>query len=211
MAWILFKDSTNASFVKFDMEPPCRALSPSLEYLDERGLRHLYGRMTWSGADIEDRFWPKRARLTTARKTLPDWTGFCSFWGFSQAFRDCVETFEPGKHEFRPVEIVNKDGSRFPRDYFAVNIRQTVTRAIDWERTHLPSREDRGQRILEGLGTLRLGRDIVMKSAVIVGLHLWIPEEAPRGAHIAVSDQLFDLLNARKLLKTVSYCKVIEA
>ena len=71
MAWFIDTDGTHFSFVKFDMEPTCREISPPLQYFQDHEMMHLYGKIWWSAVDIEDRFWPQKARLTTDRKILP--------------------------------------------------------------------------------------------------------------------------------------------
>lgn len=210
MAWLLEQDGSQFSFTKFEMEPTCRELSPPIEYFKENDLMHLYGRLWWSAVDIEDRFWPKRARMMTARKALPHWVGFCSMWGVSEDFRECVEELEPGVHEYREVEVVRKDGSPFDKRYYAINLRQMVKDAIDWERTTARAVEARGIRILEQPKSEMSGRVISIRKTPIAGLHLWIPQETYRGTCWGMSDALHDLLVKRKLLRGIHSFPVLE-
>lgn len=210
MAWLLQKDGTNFSFVKFDMEPSCKELSPSVEYFQENDLMHLYGRLWWSAVDVDDRFWPKRARLTTERKVLPHRVGFCSFWGVSEDLRECVEELEPGLHEFRPVEVLRKDGSPFDKKYYALNIRRMVCDAIDWENTTAQSEEAFGIRIVRSPKTLLSDKTITMKRSAIGDQHLWIPQETSPGSCWGVSDALHDLLVKRKLLRGIHTFQAVE-
>lgn len=201
MAWLLEHDSSQFSFTKFEMEPSCRELSPPLEYFKEKDLMHLYGRLWWSAVDIEDRFWPKRARLMTERKGLPHWLGFCSLWGVSEDFRECIEELEPDVHEYREVEVSRKDGSAFDKRYYAINVRQMLGNVIDWERTTAGSEESGGVLLLRSPKTQLSDRIVTVKKSAIDGHHLWIPKETYRGTCWGVSDMLHEMLVKRKLLK----------
>jgi hypothetical protein len=206
----LEKDGSQFSFTKFEMEPSCEELSPPLEYFKENDLMQLYGRLWWSAVDIEDRFWPKRARIMTDRKALPHWVGFCSMWGVSEDFRECVEELEPGVHEFREVEISRRDGSAFDERYYAINVRHMVKNAIDWDRTTAVSQEARGIRIVRDPRSQLSGRIIAIRAPTIAGLHLWIPQETSSGTCWGVSDMLHDMLVKRKLLKGIHSFQAIE-
>lgn len=210
MAWFIDKDGSNFSFVKFDMEPRCSDLSPSLEYYQEHDLMHIYGRIWWSAVDIEDRFWPRKARLTTDRKIVPHWVGFCSFWGVSEDVRECVEGLEPGVHEFREVEVLRNDGFPFDKQYYAINVRTIVCDAIDWERTTAPTREIRGIRAVRNPNTFMRTHTVAMRKRAIEKRHLWIPQEASPGACYCVSDALHELMAERKLLRGIHSFRVSE-
>lgn len=210
MAWLLEKDGSQFSFTKFEMEPSCRELSPPHDYYHENKLLHLYGRLWWLAVDIDDRFWPRRARLMTERKALPHWVGFCSMWGVSEDFRESVEELEPGVHEFREVEILRKDGSAFDKRFYATNLRTMVKDAIDWNRTTARSGEEFGIRILVQPQSEMSGRVIAIRKAQIDGLHLWIPQETSAGTCWGVSDELHEVLVKRKLLKGIHSFQVAE-
>lgn len=210
MAWLIDTDSTNFSFVKFDMEPTCRELSPPLEYYQEHDLMHLYGKIWWSAVDIEDRFWPRRARLTTERKLLPHLVGFCSFWGVSEDFRECVEDLEPGVHEFREVEVLRKDGSAFDKRFYAINVRTMMCDVIDWERTTARSSEARGIRVVRNPNTFMSTQTVAMRKRAIEDHHFWIPQEAFPGACYGISDALHELLTERKLLRGIHSFPITE-
>ena len=203
MAWLLEPDGSQFSYTKFDMEPSCRELEPPIEYYHENNVLHLYGRLMWSAIDIDDRFWPRRARLMTERKALPHWVGFCSLWGVSEDFRGCIEEIEPGVHEFREVEILRKDRSAFDKRYYAMNVRQIVKDAIDWDQTTARSIEAHGIRRLTQPKSELSGRVIAIAKASIAGLHLWIPQETFPGTCLGVSEALHDMLVKRKLLKGI--------
>ncbi|MAF63850.1 hypothetical protein GR702_19275 [Novosphingobium sp. FGD1] len=209
MAWLLERENTTVATVKFDMEPSCSEIMIPYELLEQRGLAHVSARPTRAAIDIDDQFWPKRARLKTPRKSLPDWVGFCSFWGVSQPFRDCIDGLEPGLHEFRAVEVLRSDGAPFEVSYYAINVRRAISDAVDWQKTDVPSKEYKHGRKMLGLKTLAETRNIVMKRSAIGGSHLWVPDELITSA-IAVSNELYTLLGQRKLLTGVACFRVIE-
>lgn len=210
MAWLLQRDSSHWSVVKFDMDPPCKSLMIPREHLNARGLAHFSGRATRAAIDIDDGYWPCRATLKTPRNSLPDWLGFCSFWGVSQSFRECIEAFEPDVHEFRPVEVLRQDGSHFEQAYYALNVRRVVYDAVDWNRTDVPSRESRGQRFMLGLQSLAERKSIVMRASALQGHHLWLAEEVIMATAMGVSDVLYEAMQTRKLLKGIASFRVAE-
>lgn len=210
MAWLLEQDGSQFSYTKFDMQPSCRELEPPFDYFRENDLMSLNGRLWWSAVHIDDRFWPKRARLMTERKALPHWVGFCSLWGVSEDFRECVEELEPDVHVFREVEIVRKDGTPFDKRFYATNLLTMVKDAVDWERTTAVSNEERGVRIVRDPKTQLSGRVIALRAPTIAGLHLWIPHETSSGTCWGVSDELHEMLVRRKLLKGIHSFQVSE-
>lgn len=210
MAWFIDTDGTHFSFVKFDMEPTCREISPPLQYFQDHEMMHLYGKIWWSAVDIEDRFWPQKARLTTDRKILPHLVGFCSFWGVSEDFRDCVESLEPGIHEFREVKVLRKDGSDFDKRFYALNVRTMVNEAIVWEQTTARSSEARGIRVVRNPNTFMRTQTVAMRKRSVEDHHFWIPQEAFPGACYCVSDMLHEMLRERKLLRGIHSFPVLE-
>jgi hypothetical protein len=119
----------------------------------------------------------------------------------SEDLRECIEELEPGVHEFREVEVLRKDGSAFDKRYYAMNVRQIVKDAVDWDRTTARSTEAHGVRILMQPKSELSGRVIAITKAPIAGLHFWIPQETFSGTCFGVSDALHGMLVKRKLLK----------
>lgn len=202
MVWILEQENTTVAIVDLEVDPPCPELSPPLEYFKENNLMQAYGRWTRSGIDIEDRFWPRRATLKSDRKTIPGLIGICSFWAVSERFKDCVESLEPGLHDFRNVEIYAKDQSIFHEEYYALNIKSIRSGAVIWDETEVPFKELGGHRRLHGLLVHGGKRRITMRSEDVSGLHLWVSQDTMSGS-IAVSDQLYLELSELKLLAGV--------
>lgn len=198
MPWFLEIDTTTVAVVKLDVNPPCPQLSPPLEYYKENDIMYAYGKWTRYGIDIADKYWPISAKIKTARKDIPDLTGICSFWSVSQKFLDCVESLEPGTHEFRKVDIYRKDGSPYGENYYAMNIRSIVNDAIAWDQTTVPYKEISGKKFLRGLLN-KSAYHVTMIRSKLDKRHLWISHEVILGG-IVVSDELYSLLFADKLL-----------
>ncbi len=121
MAWVVRQDVTPFATVHFDMSPPCSELRPPADYLLKQGKP--YEDYATVGVDIDDCYWPRQARMKSTRTRLPNIVSFCSFYGFSQAWVDALEALEPGVHEFRQIELVNKDGTPRGESYYAANLR----------------------------------------------------------------------------------------
>jgi hypothetical protein len=196
MAWVLAESGAQFMAVHFEMAPACRELRPSYSYFEERGLSTTDIALT--GLPVEDRYWPKAARLKTARGALPHWVGFCSFPGYSQAWVDEIEALEPRRHEFRRVQLLGKDGS--PRDevYYAANIRTILNNVVDFEKTtarvnHFPA----GPKVA-GLAECDSGK-VVLRADRIRPYHHWYCGDLSNHARM-VSNELYERLASRKLL-----------
>ncbi|WP_162806736.1 imm11 family protein [Sphingosinicella terrae] len=206
MAWLLKQGVTTGAAVHFDVDPPCAELVPSEDYYRKNGIP--YGALTTSAVPIEDRFWPKRAQLKTDRKNLPHLVSFCSFWGLSDAFRSCVCELEPGVHEFRKVEVLDKQGAHFPIRYFAVNIMNTVKGAILWDETSAQSKLFGGDRKLLSLRDTDSGK-VAIDRGIIENFHLWVSHDIILG-QMMVSNELYSVLHRKNILSHVRKFEIVE-
>lgn len=203
MAWLLRRQAEGWGIVHFDMTPSCGDLDPPQDYWKEHGL--FPGPLTFQAVEIEDRFWPRSARIKSPRTAIPHVPAFCSFFGASQALRDCVESLEPGVHDFRKVEVSLKDGSPLGETYYAMNVRQIVLDAVVWEQTTA-----RATRISTEMKVMSpQWGSVAMARARIAGLHLWTAADIVNGT-MAVSNELYGLLKANKLLCGLDAFQVVE-
>jgi hypothetical protein len=205
MAWTIQQDFTPFSVVYLEVTPTCYELKPQTDYFESRGWPELT--LAKMAVEIEEPFWPKAARLKSARKQLPNLLGFCSFPGFSRALMECVEALEPGVHDFRQVQISDKSGASIPDHFYAVNVRRLISELVDFEKTLAPSREVVGRRILSALSPAYSGK-VVIRADRVDGMHLWRSEEI--GRHLTVSNSLFDLLKSRRLLRGLEAIELKE-
>lgn len=206
MHWFIDIDTTMMAVVKLEVFPPCKSLSPPIEYYKDNDVMHSYGRWTRFGLNIPDRYWPISATIKTGRKNLPDLTMICMFWGVSQSFRDCVESLEPNVHEFRNVDILRNDQSRYEKNFYAMNIKNIVDDAVIWDQTTSLSMEVNGKRRLQAVLGMQNYR-VTMKQSKVDNKHIFVSHDMARGA-IAVSDDLHNLLRDRKLLSGLQSLRI---
>jgi hypothetical protein len=115
---------------------------------------------------------PTKAVLWSTRSRYPNVMPIYGQLGVCDAFRDIVEEFEPGVHEFFPIEICEKpDGPAVVR-YHILNICNRLQSvvfddAVIVRETGLPG--DRAR--VWALGTP--GRKLSFHKAAITGKHLW--------------------------------------
>ena len=152
---------------------------------------------------------------------LPDF-GFGPWGGWqtvSQAFVDIVERLEPGVHQFLPiVETVDTNGYRLQKQYFLMNILQTVD-AVDVEHSSVEVIvEERLLRLKDGQKkhTLRTmsflparPRALTLKRSVIEGKHLWRDENSAV-VSVGFSYPLFEAVGSADL-SPLNYLHAAEA
>ncbi len=150
---------------------------------------------------------PERAFLTSDHKTLPDFVAISGRLGLSPEARALVEEFEPGAHQFFPVEIVRArgrkpihrlDGRVLDVPYF-VFIPQIWLDAVWVERSDVRTSPTRWglESVYPALGR---GGKIVLRRELTEGRHVW-----RGGFHLPgrtfFSDALVRTAEARKLRK----------
>lgn len=69
---------------------------------------------------------------------LPDLDSTLGAYIVSQAFREIVEPFEPGQHQFEPIRIVYAKCEEEPRPYYLMVAGQRVVISLDQGRTRPP-------------------------------------------------------------------------
>lgn len=71
------------------------------------------------GRALRADFIPTQIRPTLNRRHFPDYFNLNGRW-VSEAFRSVIEAFEPGVHQFFPVDVVNKRGGVLAKRYLFV-------------------------------------------------------------------------------------------
>jgi hypothetical protein len=71
------------------------------------------------GERVPEEFFPKAARFSKG-KMLCDYQDVAGFLAVSTRFKDLVESFEPGVHQFVPVEVLHKDGSPYATYWYFI-------------------------------------------------------------------------------------------
>jgi hypothetical protein len=155
------------------------------------GLAHLtpIGN-TGGGAPVSDEFMPTRLRWNGPRREIPDFTFSNGMFCVSEKFKQVIERFEPGKHQFFPVEISWKNGEIAGRHYLFFFT--TTLDAIEPNLTTLPRHHSHWM-----LTELGKGHRLVFDSDIVNGHHIWRERHATPAPYI--SDALAAAISEAKL------------
>lgn len=156
------------------------------------------GCLAFDAADLKTEFW-----LTTNHKTLGDVLPVVGKWGCSAEFKDLVEAFEPGLHQFVPITlrrpsgkpILRLDGREVgPGQYFLMNTMQEIEALLP-EHCVAPWGERR--KIVRGV--MPDVDDLCVSRAAIEGRHLWLNKPFIGSGLIFISDALSAALREKGL------------
>ena len=136
-----------------------------------------------SGRRVHTEHLPTRLRWSGPKKRVPDVIWGAAFF-VNDAFKDTVERFEPGVHQFEPVQFEFKDGTPFSqRMWFlhACNRLDTVSRKHSTaEKSRIFWKPETGTMVFS------LDR--------IGGHHLWVDKHVYAAGAMFVSNALHDAL-----------------
>ena len=108
VGWDFFEEPVNKASSRMDYADP-DTVSATAAHVRFKNARN-------QGYPLNPTTMPKRVRWMTARKDTPD---VLPWFVVSERFRQFVEAFEPGVHQFIPVEVWrDKTGSRVERYYW---------------------------------------------------------------------------------------------
>ena len=128
------------------------------------------GVVSWSlvyGRSVEPDFLPAQIRPTLNKKRFPDYFSLNGRW-VSEAFRTVAEVFEPGVHQFFPVDVVDKRGELLDKRYlFVVCNRIDSVHREKTERLWMPKGSGRWMR-----------RSTLKTSPEFITRHIVVPEDA---------------------------------
>ena len=161
-----------------------------------------WGALGWgAGHSLIGRPVPKRATQTDSKK-LVDIFPLPGFVCVGERFRAIVESFEPGVHEFYPIELRSRKGVLYEEPYFLINVCQSfdaiLVKGIDLEW---------GRMAAVGLEGMPYPRRLVtgakpplpISKPTIAGRHLWLDYWVFGRNGIMVSDQLRTALMDAKI------------
>ncbi|CTQ72982.1 imm11 family protein [Roseibium alexandrii] len=123
-----------------------------------------------SGFWVDPQAVPKSA-YQERDKRVPDVFPMPGCNAVNQRFKDLVEEFEPGVHQFFPIELRNKAGDPLADNYYVFNCMVSVDTVLvkesglQWEID-----EPSGQSFLD---ILTFKHDMVLSRPAIGGRHLW--------------------------------------
>ena len=179
--------------------PEANGVITAAAYQRSRFLGFDFGNkgIRFDPADVKTEFW-----LTSKHKALADVLPVVSRWGCSAEFREVVEAFEPGLHQFFPITIRRPNGSPIerldgrevgPGQYFILNALAHIDALLAGE--CIGPRGERRQSVGE---VQRYTDDLCVSREAIAGRHLWLQQRFA-AAHLFVSDPLLAALRERKL------------
>lgn len=109
-----------------------------------------------------------------------------------ERFRAIVEAFEPGVHEFFPIQLKSRKGVPYEEPYFLINVRQRfdslLVKGVDVAWGEMVAGGLTGMPYLSG----RIGNKppLLVSRSTIAGRHLWRNYWVGGGTGIMVSDEL---------------------
>ena len=183
--------------------PSVPQYEPQFEFLDKPG-----GYDHWVSKEVttispEDM--PKAAAIFSRHKKIHDFFNVETEIAVSRRFKDIIETFEPGVHQFFPIRLLRKNGEPFEGEYFLLNIRVAIV-ALDLARSELNWTEDEEDRIPH----ISYSGRIVLDKGPIEGHHLWRHKTMRRlggrvigtpRTEIFISEELFREAEQHKIKK----------
>lgn len=154
-------------------------------------------------------YWPmpEKARALKHYKTMPDVFPLPGVNGVNGRFRDLVEEFEPGLHEFFPLSLVWEDGSPIEGDWFIFNCTVSVDTLFP-EKSGAVWRDN-----VNGMPhiSLRPNHDWVLSRPAIGGRHLWCSKRIRLGNGFYCSDVFYEELKRRKIkFIAAKHCEEID-
>jgi hypothetical protein len=177
--------------------------APMFNFLDEPENKFRFGLSL--GLPVGKKRLPLRARETKGKKTFPDIFPMPGLNAVSARFRDLVEEFEPSVHQFFPLELCYKNGTRVKEEYFTFNCTVSFDSLlvnlseVKWLKLDEPAECP--------LLNVRRGFQNVLSRQQIAGHHLWCGFRL-RVPGLYVSDELHDRMKGLKFKYFCSdYCE----
>ncbi|MEC9067299.1 MAG: DUF1629 domain-containing protein [Pseudomonadota bacterium] len=208
MAWLLRTRKDEQRFQpKIIPTPECPSHEVKTAYREKHG--YSPSGIFAAGNTIEDRFWPEAGRFQNDVDVIPPILGLCAFYLISDSWRQVIEEFEPGVHQFKHVPLTFKDGSPLEERCYAMNIRQVLYDVADRERSTAPYKVY-GNGIGKFLNTSNsYNARVYFFRESLEGYHLWIPRDVSI-YNIAMSNELFDRISQLSDMKTIDTLEIEE-
>lgn len=208
MAWLLKQSSTSLRYLpKITATPACPDYQTVTAYREQHGF-HPTG-IHSAGNFLEDRFWPVSGQFKNDLKLVPRLLGLCGFYLIPDSWRQVIEEFEPGVHQFKHIPLTLKDGSPLEERYYAMNIRQALRDVADRERSTAPYK-------VYGNGTGAFVKTSNSYNAKVYfgyekvkSVHLWQPLDVIT-YKIAMSNELYDQISSLGGMKTIQTLEIEE-
>lgn len=151
----------------------------------------------WGGGIWRDPDLMPKSGYQTKRGRVPDVFPMPASNAVSQRFKDLVEEFEPGVHQFFPLALRDKNGVPLPDPYYIFNCRARLDAVLVAE----SGLSWRSEKIPEGrpVSSMSFDSQLVFSRPAIAGHHLWFSNYLWQHDTIYVSDAFYTELKARKI------------
>ncbi|MBD9375654.1 hypothetical protein IB238_23900 [Rhizobium sp. ARZ01] len=174
---------------KIDID--CVSAQPNFEIDTDDDWMKPYGFGSWGAIhSLIGRPVPRSATQTDSNK-LVDVFPLPALACVGERFRAIVESFEPGIHEFYPIQLKTRKGVPYEEPYFLINVGQRfdsiLVKGIDLEWGRRVAGDLEGIPYLSRMGTKP---PLPVSRSTIAGRHLWLNYWVWEGGGIMVSDQL---------------------
>jgi len=168
--------------------------TPSIEFIDPPGNRPNYGLSV--GFPIDPGSMPSKGRLEEPwRKPIPDVFRAPGLNAVSQRFRELVEQFEPGMHQFFPLSVQDCDGTPLGEDIFIFNCAVGVDAIIF--RNSKPNwfKDDLNPPVLRA----GMGDNFELSRPAIGDHHIWCGKTVARNK-LFISDAFYTAVTSHQII-----------
>lgn len=149
-----------------------------------------------SGVRIPDGYPVTQGTVQSDKSELHDILNGPASWSISDRVRKIIEDIEPDVHQYFPMEIVLKNGSRLDKNYWTLNISTRLDSSIDPERSTCIKAGPDLERFPDNwsyMDPVGVERKITVKKSMVAGRAIW---RDARCSDIFISDSLFTALLA---------------
>lgn len=208
MAWLLNQNTNSLKYLpKIRPEPACLDYPTILQFREKHGFTP--NGIHSAGHPIDDRYWPKKGQFLDQIESAPRLLGMCSFLLIPENWREIIEVFEPGLHQFKHIPLTLPNGEQFNERFYAINIRTELRNTVDMNLS-TAMHKDFGDGIKRFINARSApNASVVFKAKAIESYSLWQPAEI-LAFPMAVSNSLFEKLSSLGEMSTIKSMKVEE-
>uniref|UniRef100_UPI003BA9DC04 imm11 family protein n=1 Tax=Stappia sp. TaxID=1870903 RepID=UPI003BA9DC04 len=183
MVWMIELEYQDRGTPRFALDPFEDSPSPSNNFGFSRGY--------W----VDPARQPRSGQQTT-RKKIPDIFPLPGLNAVRQRFKDLVEEFEPGVHQFMPLVLRDKDGKQIDDQFYVFNCTVSFDAILVREMGLEPVQEGKEPPDYHFYSHNK----IFVSRPRIEGHHLWMGHHLrPVGTWVFISDELHSEMKNRKI------------
>ncbi|WP_247076746.1 DUF1629 domain-containing protein [Pseudohalocynthiibacter sp. F2068] len=188
MTYVLHIPS-EAPFVQGGDFPEFFKLVPDLHTRSVLSGVYRYGKRTLTSDEV-----PREVVLHKKRKSMPDCfltTGSLAL--VTSKVREILEQFDPGLHQFFPIDVRFKSSTQPEGEYFAMNVTRMQDSIVDDVSSVAPFHGH----VSEKMHIHHFRKNATVRKFALSGANLWREKRYP--ASFMMSDAFFEALKAQKI------------